>query len=409
MAGERKITVSFDGKDVGLGSSVDDVVGDLDKVDRAGRDAGEGMASMVDHADTAESRFEGLGYSISGAQGAMEGFSQLQSGDAVGGILTMTMGFADLASGVKNLIAPFAGQVAAWVTGRGAMATADATGAAVSSTSWLSMAATSLAGAAQVALAWLISIGPVLIVIAVIVGLVALIVIYWDQIKAVIQAGWEYVKQITSAVWDAIKTGLSAAWDAIKSLIQTQIDLVKSIISGAWDAIKTVTTTAWGLIKQYMIDPITQAKDTITRLVDAVMNVIKGIPDKVKSALGTVADMITGPFKTGFDGIKSAWNNTVGGKGFTVPSWVPGVGGKSFTIPKLALGGLAFGPTLAMIGDNVGASRDPEVVAPLSKLRGMLGGGDQPVHVQVIIDNQVLFDAIRKGVSNRGGLQAALG
>lgn len=41
---------------------------------------------------------------------------------------------------------------------------------------------------------------------------------------------------------------------------------------------------------------------------------------------------------------------------------------------KLATGGLAYGPTLAVVGDNPGATNDPEVVAPLSKLRDYVGG-----------------------------------
>lgn len=41
---------------------------------------------------------------------------------------------------------------------------------------------------------------------------------------------------------------------------------------------------------------------------------------------------------------------------------------------KLAKGGLAYGPTLAVVGDNPGAAADPEVVAPLSKLRNYVGG-----------------------------------
>lgn len=43
-------------------------------------------------------------------------------------------------------------------------------------------------------------------------------------------------------------------------------------------------------------------------------------------------------------------------------------------VPKLAKGGLAYGPQIAMVGDNPGARTDPEVIAPLSKLQGMLGG-----------------------------------
>ena len=41
--------------------------------------------------------------------------------------------------------------------------------------------------------------------------------------------------------------------------------------------------------------------------------------------------------------------------------------------PKLAEGGLAFGPTMATVGDNRNAGVDPEVIAPLSKLKSMMG------------------------------------
>lgn len=40
---------------------------------------------------------------------------------------------------------------------------------------------------------------------------------------------------------------------------------------------------------------------------------------------------------------------------------------------KLAKGGLAYGETLAVVGDNPNARMDPEVIAPLSKLKNMIG------------------------------------
>ena len=46
--------------------------------------------------------------------------------------------------------------------------------------------------------------------------------------------------------------------------------------------------------------------------------------------------------------------------------------------PKLAMGGLAYGPTMATVGDNRNARVDPEVIAPLSKLKGMLDGTGSP-------------------------------
>ena len=44
----------------------------------------------------------------------------------------------------------------------------------------------------------------------------------------------------------------------------------------------------------------------------------------------------------------------------------------SIKVPALATGGLAYGPTMALVGDNPGARSNPEVIAPLSKLQGML-------------------------------------
>jgi hypothetical protein len=60
--------------------------------------------------------------------------------------------------------------------------------------------------------------------------------------------------------------------------------------------------------------------------------------------------------------------------------------------PKLAKGGLAYGPTMAMVGDNRGASVDPEVIAPLSKLEKIMGvGGSANVVVTGKISGRDIF------------------
>jgi hypothetical protein len=55
-------------------------------------------------------------------------------------------------------------------------------------------------------------------------------------------------------------------------------------------------------------------------------------------------------------------------------------------VPALATGGLAYAPTLAMVGDNPNAGSDPEVIAPLSKLMKIMGkqGGDVTVRGQLV-------------------------
>ena len=44
-------------------------------------------------------------------------------------------------------------------------------------------------------------------------------------------------------------------------------------------------------------------------------------------------------------------------------------------IPAFAEGGIAFGPTMGVFGEYAGARTNPEVVAPLDKLRSMIDGG----------------------------------
>ena len=63
----------------------------------------------------------------------------------------------------------------------------------------------------------------------------------------------------------------------------------------------------------------------------------------------------------------------------------------SAPLPALAEGGLAFGPTAALVGDNIGAQSDPEVIAPLSKLNNMIGGQGQKIIVEGRISGEDIY------------------
>ena len=55
-----------------------------------------------------------------------------------------------------------------------------------------------------------------------------------------------------------------------------------------------------------------------------------------------------------------------------------GIAVKAFAskgVKEFAMGGIAYGPTMGMVGEYPGARSNPEVIAPLSQLKGMLGGG----------------------------------
>jgi hypothetical protein len=66
-------------------------------------------------------------------------------------------------------------------------------------------------------------------------------------------------------------------------------------------------------------------------------------------------------------------------------------------IPKFANGGIVSGPTLAMVGEYGGASNNPEVIAPLNKLRSMLAPQGMNIgEVEFVIKGRNLVGILQK-------------
>ena len=61
----------------------------------------------------------------------------------------------------------------------------------------------------------------------------------------------------------------------------------------------------------------------------------------------------------------------------------------STPIPAFADGGIVSGPTVGLMGEYAGANTNPEVIAPLNKLKDMIGG--QTVQVQGMISGEDIF------------------
>lgn len=55
----------------------------------------------------------------------------------------------------------------------------------------------------------------------------------------------------------------------------------------------------------------------------------------------------------------------------------------STPIPAFADGGIVFGPTIAQVGEYSGASANPEVIAPLDKLKSMIGEKDGKQSIEI--------------------------
>ena len=66
----------------------------------------------------------------------------------------------------------------------------------------------------------------------------------------------------------------------------------------------------------------------------------------------------------------------------------------------LANGGVVFGQTPVMVGDYTGVRSNPEVIAPLSKLKNMIGGGGQ-MQGEFVLRGQDLIVALQRAEKSR--------
>jgi hypothetical protein len=96
-----------------------------------------------------------------------------------------------------------------------------------------------------------------------------------------------------------------------------------------------------------------------TTFKDALLEALKAIAIKLGAMLASFA--VLSAFIPGFGAAAG------GLKGFISS-------GFGFDIPGFASGGIVSGPTMAMVGEYPGARTNPEVIAPLDKLRSMIGG-----------------------------------
>jgi hypothetical protein len=154
------------------------------------------------------------------------------------------------------------------------------------------------------------------------------------------------------------------------------------LISKKTDWFSQAWKVAWGWIK----DAASNAWDFI-----------KKIPGWIGTAFGKIADLITWPFRTAFNFIADAWNNTIGRLSFTFPGWIPGIGGNTISVPNI--------PKFHSGGTVPGApgSEMLAMVQAGEKIRPANSNGGDAVAVTVILDGEVLMRAVGSAIQNNGG------
>lgn len=242
-----------------------------------------------------------------------------------------------------------------------------------------------------------------------------------------VQASWvrtaaSMVAAKVSMAATTVATGVATAaqwlWNAAMTANPIGIIIVAiALLVGAIILIATKTDwfgklwqAIWGGIVAYFNWVVGNYKAAAGFIVDAISWIgdnIGKLPGLIGRAFSGLYNILTWPFRTAFNWIANAWNNTVGRLSWTVPSWVPFVGGNSISAPRLPTlhsGGTVPGTpgqnvlTVLQAGERVGSPS--------------ASGGDAPTLV-IRSDGtrlgSVLVELIAGAVRDAGGTPKVLG
>ena len=206
----------------------------------------------------------------------------------------------------------------------------------------------------------------------------------------------EKVEAIRNAGKEAEKTSVSTGkallegWNGIKG-IGSSIEGITDALKGNGNAWQAVTGIVDGFIGLYQsFERIVQIINALTGVTNMLAAAKQGEAEATTQAAnaavaGMAQEMAASAAAAATKTAETNANVSAAASGaLAAHAGIPFVGialglaavasiiAAMASLPKFAKGGIVSGPTLAMVGEYAGASGNPEVIAPLDKLRGML-------------------------------------
>lgn len=206
-----------------------------------------------------------------------------------------------------------------------------------------------------------------------------------EKAEAIKNAGKEAEKSAGST-----GKALMQGWSGIKG-IGSSIEGITSALQGNGNAWQTVTGIVDGFLGLYQgFQTVIQIIGTLTGVTNMLTaakqsEAIATATASTTAVTGAAQEMAASAALAATKNVETTSNVAAAASGaLAAHSGIPFVGialglaavaaiiVAMASLPKFAKGGIVSGPTLAMVGEYAGASGNPEVIAPLDKLRGML-------------------------------------
>lgn len=188
-----------------------------------------------------------------------------------------------------------------------------------------------------------------------------------------VKSGWDGIKGIgdsINSITDALD-GNGNAWQKVTAIVDGFIQLYESIsaIVGIIDRLTTASTAhtaaKTGEAAATTATATAQGVETAAQTAAAVAMIPVIVANKLATA--SYMELASAMYFAAHASIPFAGFGIAAGFVSAATAMVEAVG-----VMPFANGGVVSGPTLALVGEYAGASNNPEVIAPLDKLRSMI-------------------------------------
>lgn len=313
---------------------------------------------------------------IGSAIGFLRNFAMVAEGTAGGAVASF---IGRVGSGAVTAVRAFGAALVEGAVAMGRMGVAAAVTTAqvvAQGVAWIAqkvaVAASAIAEYALTAAQWLLNvamdanpIGVVILAIAALIAVVILLVKNWDTISAWLKSVWNGFLAWAKGVWDGFALFWTNLWNTIWKWVSDRITDIRNFavntfntvitwIVARWNDFLQFWVDLWNQIWKWVSDRLTdirnwindkindavkffqrlgelpgrvaawfgQVKDAIVDKFNQAVDWVRGIPGRIRDALGDLGNLLWNAGKAIIDGLwnglKSAWN--------AVTSWVSGIG-----------------------------------------------------------------------------------